>query len=125
MTAMGLFDRFKKNKGPESIAFRREMAERLAGRRIRYVTERRDGVNDEVIGKDGSLSIRDGRFIVFASSDVLFRCEIDDLRAVVFDKQAFFFQFIQNGLHFIVIKGFAVVAVEFYLQSLVGFFYLS
>ncbi len=81
MTAMGLFDRFKKNKGPESIAFRREMAERLAGRRIRYVTERRDGVNDEVIGKDGSLSIRDGRFIVFASSDILFRCEIDDLRA--------------------------------------------
>lgn len=67
-------------KDPSSKKFRREMAERIAGHRIRYVTERRDDV-DEVIGREGSLSVRDGEFIVFASSQVLFRCNVDELAA--------------------------------------------
>ena len=70
---MGLFDIFKGKKDPDNVRFRREMAERIAGHRIRYVTERKEDV-DEVIGREGSLSVRDGEFI-------LFRCEVDDLRA--------------------------------------------
>ena len=66
-------------KDPSGVRFRREAAERIAGHRIRYVTERRDGV-DEVIGKEGSLSIRDGEFIVFASSEVVFRCPVDEMQ---------------------------------------------
>ena len=77
---MGLFDIFKGKKDPDNVRFRREMAERIAGHRIRYVTERKEDV-DEVIGREGSLSVRDGEFIVFASSEILFRCEVDDLRA--------------------------------------------
>ena len=39
-----------------------------------------DGV-EEVIGRDGSIDIRNGEFIVFASSEVIFRCLVDKLQA--------------------------------------------
>lgn len=75
-----VFKHYSKPKDPSSKRFRREMAERIAGHRIRYVTERKDDV-DEVIGREGSLSVRDGEFIVFASSQILFRCLVDELQA--------------------------------------------
>ena len=62
------------------MRFRREMAERIAGQYIKYVTERINNV-DEVIGRKGSLAIREDEFLVFASADILFRCKIDELRA--------------------------------------------
>ena len=67
-------------KDPSSKAFRREMAKKIAGHTIKYVTERVNDV-DEVIGRHGSLSVRDGEFIVFASENVLFRCKVDDMQA--------------------------------------------
>ncbi len=77
---MGLFSNlFSKNK-EDSVKFRREMAEKIAKKRIRYVTEKINDI-EEVIGKDGAFSIRDGEFIVFASSEVLFRTKVDELRA--------------------------------------------
>ena len=81
---MGFFkkviDNWRRPADPSSKRYRREMADRIAGHRIRYVTERRNDV-DEVIGKDGCVSVRDGEFIVFASSDILFRCLVDELQA--------------------------------------------
>lgn len=77
---MGLFSKFKSKKDPDSKAFRWEMAKSICGKHIKYVTEKRNGV-DEVIGRAGSLNIRDGEFILFSSADVLFRCPVDDLRA--------------------------------------------
>lgn len=75
---MGLFDRFRK-KDPNSKKFRREMALSLNGRHIRYVTEKRNDV-EEVIGRDGNLNIHEGDMLVYASSDVIFRCPVDDLQ---------------------------------------------
>ena len=69
-----------KPKDPNSVRFRREMAERIAGQYIKYVTERINNV-DEVIGRKGSLAIRDDEFLVFASADILFRCKVNELRA--------------------------------------------
>ena len=74
-----LISKMKMNRDPESKAFRREMAMSVCGQHIKYVTEKRDGV-DEVIGRSGGLNIRDDEFIVYASSDVLFRCRVDDLQ---------------------------------------------
>lgn len=54
------------------------MAMAVAGQHIKYVTEKRNGV-DEVIGRNGGLNIRDDEFIVYASADVVFRCPIDQL----------------------------------------------
>ena len=71
---------FGSKKNPDSLAYRREMAEKIAGHRIRYVTEKVDGV-DEIIGREGSIDLRNGEFIVFASSNVVFRCDIDLLQA--------------------------------------------
>ena len=79
---MGIFSKLKEKRAlksdPSGKPFRWAMARRLAGQTIKYVTERVDG-EDEVIGRGGSLSIRGDEFLVFASSDVLFRCRIDDM----------------------------------------------
>ncbi len=52
----------------------------MCGHHIRYVTEKRNGV-DEVIGRNGGLNIRNDELLVFASADVIFRCKIDDMQA--------------------------------------------
>lgn len=76
---MGLFKRLTKSKNPDSKKFRREMAMAVAGQHIKYVTEKRNDV-DEVIGRNGGLNIRNDEMILYASADVVFRCRIDDLQ---------------------------------------------
>lgn len=71
---------WKKKKKEDSLAFRREMAEKIAGKHIKYVTERIDG-EDIVIGREGSLCLRDEELIVFASADILFRTAVETLTA--------------------------------------------
>ncbi len=71
--------RKKRMSNPDSPAFRREMAMTVAGQHIKYVTEKKDDV-EEVIGRNGGLNIRDDEFIVYASSNVVFRCKIDELQ---------------------------------------------
>ena len=66
-------------RNPDSKAYRREMALTVNGQHIKYVTEKRDGV-EEVIGRNGGLNIRDDEMIVYASSKVVFRCKIDELQ---------------------------------------------
>ena len=76
---MGLWKRLTKSKNPDSKNFRREMAMAVCGQHIKYVTEKRDDV-DEVIGRNGGINIRNDEFILYASADVVFRCKIDDLQ---------------------------------------------
>lgn len=71
---------FGSKKNPDSLAYRQEMAQKIAGHSIRYVTEKINGV-EEVIGRSGSIDVRNGEFIVFASSEVVLRCDIDKLQA--------------------------------------------
>ena len=67
-------------KNPSSLAYKRNMAQMISNKRIRYVGEQIDGV-EEVIGKGGSISIRDDEILVFASSDVLLRAKIAEMDA--------------------------------------------
>ena len=76
---MGLFDKFRKKKNPNSKEFRRQMAASVHGRHIRYVTEKRNDV-DEVIGRSGNINIRNDELLLFASGDVIFRAKVDDLQ---------------------------------------------
>ena len=71
---------WKRKKDPNSLAFRRQMAERIVGHHVKYVTERRDNV-DEVIGREGALALRNDELIVFASQDILFRTDVADMNA--------------------------------------------
>ena len=70
-----------KSKNPETPRYRREMAERISGQHIKYVTERREDGVEEVIGKEGGLNIRDDEFIVYASQKIVLRCKIDEMQA--------------------------------------------
>ena len=76
---MSIFSRFSK-KNPSSLSYKRQMAQMISNKRIRYVGEKKDGV-EEVIGKGGSISIRDDEILVFASADVLLRTKIADMDA--------------------------------------------
>lgn len=75
---MGFLDIFKKKE--DSKKFRLEMIDRIKDKRIRYVTEKRNDV-EEVIGKSGAFSVRNGEFIVFASSEIIMRTPAEELRA--------------------------------------------
>ncbi len=73
-----------KSKDPASPRFRREMAERISGQHVKYITEKR-GDNEDVIGCSGSLNIKDDRgqaeFIVSTPSETVLRCRIEDMQA--------------------------------------------
>ena len=76
---MGLLKRLTKSKNPDSKKFKRDMAYAVCGQHIKYVTEKKDDV-DEVIGRNGGLNISNDEFIVYASAKVVFRCRIDELQ---------------------------------------------
>ncbi len=69
-----------KSKNPESSRFRWDMARRISGQHVKYITERR-GDAEEVIGRSGSLNIKDDLFIVSTLNETVLRCRIDDMQA--------------------------------------------
>lgn len=71
---------FGVGKDPTSYAFRLQRAKELHGQAVRYVTEMRDG-NEDVVGRGGHLTLKDGEFLLDTSGDVLFRCPVADLEA--------------------------------------------
>lgn len=75
-----VFEKLTKSKNPESKRYRMDMTKRICGHHVKYVTERKDDV-EEVIGRSGGLNIRDDELLVFASADVLMRCKIADMQA--------------------------------------------
>ena len=75
-----IVERATKSKNPDTKRYKWDMARQMCGHHIKYVTEKRDGV-DEVIGRSGGLNIRDDELLVFASADVLMRCKIEQMQA--------------------------------------------
>mgnify|MGYP001034027233 FL=1 len=74
------FQKLTESKNPESKRYRMQMARRICGHHIKYVTERKDDV-EEVIGRSGGLNIRGEELLVFASGQVLLRCKIAQMQA--------------------------------------------
>lgn len=72
--------RLTKSKNENSKNFKRDMANHLNGRAIKYVTERIDNV-DSVIGRSGALILKEDELLVYSSADVVFRVKIDQLTA--------------------------------------------
>ncbi|MDD4124787.1 MAG: hypothetical protein WC082_15520 [Victivallales bacterium] len=71
----------KKEKIPKdtnSVEFRRYMARKLDGRKVRYVLEK-EGSNSRVIGKDGFLSVYGDEISVICGEKTLFRAKVDNL----------------------------------------------
>ena len=78
---MSVFSRlFVKKTALDSVKFRRQRAEELHGKAIKYVTEHVND-NEDVVGRGGSLCYKDGEFIIDTSGDRLFVCDVADLEA--------------------------------------------
>ena len=77
---LNFLKKLSKSKKTDSKSFREEMAKKLDGRHIRYVTEKKGDV-DEIIGREGGLNIRDGEFIVLSSGEIVMRAKIEELSA--------------------------------------------
>lgn len=75
-----LIERLTKSKNPDSKRYRYDMAKQICGHHLKYVTEKKNGV-DEVIGRSGALNIRGDELLVFASADILMRCRIEEMQA--------------------------------------------
>lgn len=77
---IGFFTKRKKEREDRQV--RAALIARLPGKVIKYVSERTpDGSTDTIIGKEGSLTVRDGQLLVFSSADIVFRAAIDALDA--------------------------------------------
>ena len=77
---MGLFDVLGFKKNPTSAAVRKSRAMELHGQAIKYVTERVDD-NDNVVGRGGSISVRNGELLLFSSDKILLRADVTLLDA--------------------------------------------
>ena len=75
-----IVERATRSKNPDSKRYKWDMAKQMCGHHIKYVTEKRNEV-DEVIGRSGGLNIRGDELIVFASADVIMRCKIEEMQA--------------------------------------------
>lgn len=72
---MGFFERLKGRKSPNSASARKSRALELHGQAIKYVTERVDE-NDNVVGRGGSISVRNGQLLLFSSDKILLRADV-------------------------------------------------
>ena len=75
---MFFFGRKKKDaKDPSSKQYKWQIAELISGKHIRYVAERKN--NEEfVIGRNGSVGIKDECVIVNTDTHIAFRARIED-----------------------------------------------
>ena len=77
---MGFFDKLKGLKSKKTVTTGMKRALELHGQVIKYVTEREDG-NDNVVGRGGSISVRDNTLLLFSSEKILLRANIAELEA--------------------------------------------
>jgi len=76
-----VIEHWTRSKNPNSKRYRYDMAKKICGHHVKYVTERHGDDVEEVIGKNGGLNMRDDELLVFASADILMRCKIEDMQA--------------------------------------------
>ena len=77
---MSLFFKKKLPKNENSRAYRLAKAAKYDGLLLQYVTERLES-GEVVLGKGGSVSVREGEVIVLCGGQIVFRCMAEDLSA--------------------------------------------
>lgn len=74
------FFKGKRLKNENSRAYRLAKANTYNGKLLHYVTERLDS-GEVVLGKGGSVSVREGEVIVLCAQQIVFRCPAEKLSA--------------------------------------------
>ena len=78
---MSIFSKlFGLDKNQNSYSFKLKRARELHGQAVKYVTENRDG-NEDVVGRGGAMAVHGDKFIIDASGERLFMCDIAELEA--------------------------------------------
>lgn len=77
---MGFWEKLRLGRSKNKNATGAKRALELHGQLIKYVTERVDG-NDNVVGRGGSISVREDILLLFSSEKILLRAEIASLEA--------------------------------------------
>lgn len=77
---MGILTKLGLKKDPSGADARKKRAAELHGQAIKYVTERVDD-NDNVVGRGGSISVRNGELLLFSSDRILLRADVTALDA--------------------------------------------
>lgn len=77
---MGIFSKLCFGKKARAASQNAKRVEELHGQLIKYVTERVDG-NDSVVGRGGSISLRDGQLLLFSSEKNLMRADASTVDA--------------------------------------------
>ena len=78
---MSFFARlFGRDKDQNSYSFKLKRARELHGQAVKYVTEHR-GDNEDVVGRGGAMAVHGDKFIIDASGERLFMCDIAELDA--------------------------------------------
>lgn len=67
-------------RNENSAAYRAAKAKTYDNMLLHYVTERQEG-QERVLGRGGSISVRDGEVIVLVSQQIVFRCPAEELYA--------------------------------------------
>ena len=75
---MSLFKKIFSKKNDKMGARHKDQVESLHGADIKYVTEYLDG-NDNVVGRGGKITVKDGALLVDSSGDRLFKCEVKNV----------------------------------------------
>ncbi len=73
---MGLFKKF----GLKKASTGEQHSAALHGQAIKYVTERKND-EDIVVGRGGSISVRNGELLLFSSDKILLRADLKELDA--------------------------------------------
>ena len=66
------------HKKEDSAAFRRKQAASFDGLSVQYVTERTES-GEVVLGRGGSVSVRDGELILLCAGDIVFRAPVEEI----------------------------------------------
>ena len=77
---MSILEKLFGKKASNSASARKKRAMELHGQAIKYVTERVDD-NDNVVGRGGSISVRNGQLLLFSSDNILLRADVTSLDA--------------------------------------------
>jgi len=69
---------FGLSDAPGSKKDRLRRANALHGQTIRYVGEMKDGI-ENIVGRGGNASVRNGELLIFSSNDVIFRTPVEEV----------------------------------------------